>query len=171
MYITLYIIYNPPPYKYMLVFLFDSHTMAENSRSVRWLQIILTLFYGQVISTGIYEYIIQGISGLLSHFRPTYDSILLIILGIFMILYVVYATLALWYCRTKMSIISVLILICILTLALAKSIIEIISMGRYSSRTECILIRTTELVLRIFGILASIVFIHCLRQGYKPANF
>ncbi|CAF0735975.1 unnamed protein product [Adineta ricciae] len=145
--------------------------MTEPSRSVRWLQIFLTLFYGQVISTGIYEYIIQGISGLISRLRPTYDSVLLIALGLLMISYVVYATLALWYCRTRMSIISVLILICILGLTLTKSIIEVINMGRIPLRMECILIRSTELVLRIIGIVANIAFIICLKKKYRPENF
>ncbi|CAF1068872.1 unnamed protein product [Adineta ricciae] len=145
--------------------------MTEPSRSVRWLQIFLTLFYGQVISTGIYEYIIQGISGLLSHLRPIYDSVLLIALGSLMISYVVYATLALWYCRTRMSIISVLILICILGLTLTKSIIEVINMGRIPLRMEWILIRSTELVLRIIGIVANIAFIVCLKNKYRPENF
>ena len=145
--------------------------MTEPSLSVRWLQIFLTLLYGQVLSTGIYQYIFQGISGLMSHLRPTYDSVLLIALGLLMISYVVYATLALWYCRTRMSIISVLILICILGLTLAKSIIEVINMGRIPLRMEWILIRSTELALRIIGIIANIAFIICLKKKYRPENF
>jgi hypothetical protein len=145
--------------------------MDVSSHSLRWLQIILTLFYGQVISTGIYEYIIQGICGLVLHLRPKYDSILLIILGLFMFAFVLYAVLALWYCRTRMSVISVLILISILVLTLVKSIIEIIYMGYRPIRTEWIVIRITEFVLRIFGIIISIIFIIRLRQGYEPENF
>ena len=145
--------------------------MTEPSLSVRWLQIFLTLIYGQVLSTGIYQYIFQGISGLMSHLRPTYDSVLLIALGLLMISYVVYATLALWYCRTRMSIISVLILICILGLTLAKSIIEVINMGRIPLRMEWILIRSTDLALRIIGIIANIAFIICLKKKYRPENF
>ncbi len=141
------------------------------SHSLRWLQIILTLFYGQVISTGIYEYIIQGICGLILHLRPTYDSILLIILGLLMFGFVFYAIFALWYCRTRMSVISVLILIIILILTLVKSIIEIVYMGYRPIRTEWIVIRTTELILRLFGIIISIFFIIRLRQGYVPEKF
>jgi len=141
------------------------------SHSLRWLQIILTLFYGQVISTGIYEYIIQGICGLILHLRPVYDSILLIILGLLMFGFVLYATLALWYCRTRMSIISLLILISILVLTSVKSIIEILNMGQNPTRIEWIVIRITEFVLRIFGIIGSVLFLLRLRQGYKPEDF
>jgi preprotein translocase subunit Sss1 len=141
------------------------------SHSLRWLQIILTLFYGQVISTGIYEYIIQGICGLILHIRPVYDSILLIILGLLMFGFVLHATLALWYCRTRMSIISLLILISILVLTSVKSITEILNMGQHPTRIEWIVIRITEFVLRIFGIIGSILFLLRLRQGYKPEDF
>jgi hypothetical protein len=145
--------------------------MNISSHSLRWLQIILTLFYGQVLSTGIYQYLIQGICGLILHIRPLYDSILLIILSLLMFLFILYATLALWYYSTRMSIISVLILILILVSTLAKSIIEILYMGRSPIRTEWMIIRITEVVLRIFGIVANILFIIRLRQGYVPENF
>ncbi|CAF0906259.1 unnamed protein product [Rotaria sp. Silwood1] len=145
--------------------------MNLSNRSVRWLQIILTLFYGQVISTGIYEYIIQGICGLILRFRPIHDSIILIILGLFMFIFVLYAIFALWYCRLKMFTVSLLILIAIFILTLVKSIVEIRYMGRNSMRIEWTSIRITELVLRVFGIVASVLFIVSLRQGYKPDIF
>ncbi|CAF1103806.1 unnamed protein product [Adineta steineri] len=145
--------------------------MYVYSRSFRWLQIILTLFYGQVISTGIYEYLIQGISGLTLQLRPVYDSILLIIFGILMFAFVPYAIFALWYCRTRMSIITLLISIAILILTLVKSIIEISNMGQYPIRKEWIFIRIMELILRLFGIIALIIFIIRLRQEYRPDNF
>jgi hypothetical protein len=145
--------------------------MGVPSRSLRWLQIILTLIYGQIISTGIYEYLIQGVCGLILHIRPIYDSILLIILGLLMFAFVLYAIFALWYYRTKMSIISLLILILILVLTLVRSILEILYMGLRPTRTEWIVIRTTELVLRVFAITVNIFFIIRLRKGYEPENF
>ncbi|CAF2434132.1 unnamed protein product [Rotaria sp. Silwood2] len=145
--------------------------MYLSNCSARWLQIILTLFYGQVISTGIYEYIIQGICGLILHFRPIHDSIILIILGIFMFIFVLYAIFALWYCRLRMFIVSLLILIAIFILTLVKSIVEIRYMGQNSIRIEWTIIRVIELVLRVFGILVSVLFIVHLRQGYKPDFF
>jgi len=140
------------------------------SRSLRWLQIILTLIYGQIISTGIYAYLIEGICGLLLNLRPVYDSILLIILGLLMLTFVLYGIFALWYYRTRMSIIALLILITITVLTLVKSIIEILYMGRYSMRIEWMMIRITEFILRIFGIIVNLLFIIRLRQGYKPEN-
>jgi hypothetical protein len=144
--------------------------MSIPTRSLRCLQIILTLFYGQVLSTGMYEYIIQGICGLILHLRPLYDSILLIIIGVLMFPFVFYALFALWYHRTRMSIISLLILILILILTLVKSIIEIRSMGQRPIRIEWMVIRITELIWRVLGIIVNILFIIRLRQSYKPEN-
>ncbi|CAF0915026.1 unnamed protein product [Rotaria sordida] len=145
--------------------------MNLSRRSLRWLQIILTLFYGQIISTGIFEYLIQGICGLILHIRPIYDSIILIILGLFMFIFVLYAIFALWFCRLKMFTISLLILIGIFILTLVRSIFEIHNIGKYSIRIEWASIRITELVLKVFGIVVSVLFIVCLRQGYKPEHF
>ncbi|CAF1280859.1 unnamed protein product [Rotaria magnacalcarata] len=145
--------------------------MTSRNRALRWLQIILTLFYGQVISTAIYEYIIQGICGLILSFRPMYDSVLLIVLGVFMFLFVVYAIPAVWFCHLQMSIISILILIAIFILTSVKAFIEVKYMGQHSIRIEWATIRIAELVLRILGIVASLLFVICLKQGYKPENF
>jgi len=144
--------------------------MGIPSRSLRWLQIGLTLFYGQVISTGIYEYLIQGLCGLALSLRPKYDSILLIILSLFMFAFVVYGLLAIWYCRIRMSMITVLILTAILILTLVKSIIEIVYMGRGSMRVQWLTIRMVELVWRFIGIILHVGFIIRLKQGYEPEN-
>lgn len=144
--------------------------MGIPSHSLRWLQIGLTLFYGQVLSTGIYEYLIQGLCGLILSLRPKYDSILLIIFSLFMFAFVVYGLLAIWYCRVRMSIVTVLILISILILTLVKSIIEIIYMGKGSMRTQWLTIRIVELVWRLIGIILHVSFIIRLKQGYEPEN-
>jgi hypothetical protein len=144
--------------------------MGVPNRSLRWLQIILTLIYGQIISTSIYAYLIQGICGLILRLRPVYDSILLIILGLLMLAFVLYAIFALWYYRTRMSIIALLILIGITVLTAVKSIIEIVYMGHYTVRIEWMAIRITEFVFRIVGILVNLLFIIRLRQGYEPTN-
>lgn len=142
----------------------------SRSRFLRWLQVVLTLFLGQMIANGIYEYIIPGICGLLSRIRPTYDSILLILIGLLMLGYVVYTVIALWYCRRKMLVVSVLILICILALTVVKSIMEILYMGRNPMRAEWLSRRIVEFSLRVFGILAGILFIVRLKQGYRPED-
>ncbi len=144
--------------------------MGVPNRSLRWLQIILTLIYGQIISTGIYAYLIEGICGLILYLRPVYDSILLIILGLLMLAFVLYGIFALWYYRTRMSIIALLILITITVLTVVKSVIEIVDMGQYSIRIEWTVIRIMEFVLRILGILVNLLFIIRLRQGYVPEN-
>lgn len=145
--------------------------MSTSSRSLRWFQIILTLFYGQLLSNGIYQYFIQGICGIIFQLRPLYDSILLIILSLLMFALVLYAIFSLWYCRTRMSIASVIILILIFVLTLIKSIIEILYMGRNSIRIEWMIIRIIELILRLFGIIIHTGFVIRLRQGYLPENF
>ena len=145
--------------------------MEISSRTLRWFQILITLFYGQVISTGIYEYIIQGICGLIFRLRPVYDSILLIILGLLMFGFVLYALPALWYHRKRMSIVSLLILIIITILTTVKSILEILYMGQHPIRIEWMIIRIVELIWRIIGIIMSVVFLIQLRQGLKPENF
>jgi hypothetical protein len=144
--------------------------MGVPNRSLRWLQIILTLIYGQIISTSIYAYLIEGICGLILYLRPVYDSILLIILGLLMLAFVLYGIFALWYYRTRMSIIALLILITITVLTVVKSVIEIVDMGQYSIRIEWTVIRIMEFVLRILGILVNLLFIIRLRQGYVPEN-
>ena len=145
--------------------------MVTPNRPLRWIQIILTLFYGQVLSTGIYEYFIQGVCGLLSHIRPTVDSVILLVLALLMFAFVLYALVALWYCRTRMAMVSVAILMIIFSLTLIKSILEIRNMGRRPIRAEWMAIRVTELVLRALGIVVSILFIIRLRKGYRPENF
>jgi hypothetical protein len=145
--------------------------MTISNRSVRWLQIILTIFYGQILSTGIYEYLIQGICGFILRIRPKYDSILLLVLAIIMFAFVIYAIIALWYCRTRMCLATLLILVMIFALTLVQSILEIIHMGLRPTRIEWILIRFSELIIRILGIALSILFLIRLRQGYKPENF
>ena len=145
--------------------------MSISNRSLRWLQIIITLFYGQVISTSIFEYIIQGIYGLTSMLRPTQDSIILICIGVLMLTFVFYSIFALWYSYTKMFLMSVLILIAIFFLTLLKSIIEIRGMGQVPIRSEWMAIRIVELLLRVFGIAISIIFLVCLRRGWKPQRF
>lgn len=145
--------------------------MDLSSRSVRWFQILLTLFYGQVLSTSIYEYIIQGICGLIFRLRPIYDSILLIILGLLMFAFVLYALPALWYNRIRTSMISLVILILITILTAVKSVIEIYSMGQHPTRIEWMIIRIVEFIWRIFGLLISTVFLIRLRQGFKPEKF
>lgn len=144
--------------------------MVSSRRSLRWIQIILTLFYGQVMSNSIYEYIVQGICGLILNFRPVYDSILLIVLGIYMLLFVTYAIIALWFCRFRMFTVALLILISIFILTLVKSVIEVKYIGYYSTRIEWAIIRTVELVFKLFGIGISLLFIIRLRQGFKPEN-
>lgn len=145
--------------------------MEISSRTLRWFQILITIFYGQVISTGIYEYIIQGICGCLFRLRPMYDSILLIILGLLMCGFVLYALPAVWYNRKRMLLISVLMLIIITILTTVKSILEILYMGQHPMRIEWMIIRIVELIWRIIGIIISLVFFIQLKQGLKPENF
>ena len=144
--------------------------MDLSSRSLRWLQIIITLFYGQVLSTSIYEYIIQGVCGLICRFRPMYDSILLIILGLLMFAFVLYALPALWYNQIRTSVISFVILIFITILTAVKSMIEIQYMGQHPSRLEWMIIRIVEFIWQICGLIISAAFLIRLRQGYKPEN-
>ena len=140
--------------------------MGSPRRSIRLLQIGLTLFYGQLVSNGIYEYIIPGIVGFAKRERATYDSVLLLILGLLMITFVMYGIIALWYHRLQMSIIACAILIAILLLTLVKSIIEILYMPRHPLRPEWTVIRIIELLLRVFGVIVSVLFIMRLRQGH-----
>ena len=142
--------------------------MALSNRSARWLQIILTLLYGQILSLGIYEYLVQGICGLILGIRPKYDAIVLLLLGLLMFAFVLYALVALWLCRTRMSVITLLILLVIFALTIVRSILEINHMGLRAIRLEWTLIRVTELVIRFLTIIASLVFLLHLRQGYKP---
>jgi hypothetical protein len=145
--------------------------MNNPSRLLRWLQIILTLFYGQMISTGIHQYIIQGIAGLLTNRRLTFDCVLLLVIGLLMVTFVFYAVAALWYQQNRLSMITCSILIFILILTALKSIMEILAMSEYALRTEWIAIRITELIIRVLGILGSVIFIVRLRQGYEPDEF
>ena len=140
-------------------------------RSVRWLQILLTLFYGHILSNGYYEYFLQGLAGLISRIRPSYDSFLLISLAGVTLVFFIYAISAIWYCRTRMFLTTVLISIVLFALTLIRTILEIYHMGLRPVRTEWLLIRITELVIRIFGIGLSLYFVQQIRHGYKPANF
>lgn len=142
--------------------------MDIDSRTTRLLQIGLTLFYGQLVSNGIYEYIIPGIAGLISRQRAVYDAVLLLILGILMITFVIYGIVALWYHRLQTSTIACVVLVVILLLTLAKSIVEIMYMPRHPLRTEWIVIRIIELILRVLGVIASVSFMMRLRDGYVP---
>lgn len=142
--------------------------MPMSNQSARWLQIILTVFYGQILSTGIYEYLIQGICGLILRIRPKYDSILLLILGFLLFAFVIYALAALWSCRTRMSVITLLILLVIFSLTIVRSILEINHMGLRPIRLEWTIIRITELVIRFLGVVASLLFLLHLHKGFKP---
>lgn len=144
--------------------------MGTPSRGLRWLQVSLTLFYGQIISTSIYQYIIQGISGFASQRRSIADSLFLLFLGVLMIAFAIYAVIATWYYQAGPTMITCSVLILILLLTVAKTISEILPMPEHPLRTEWILIRVSELILRLGGIFAILLFIKCLRQGYEPEN-
>ena len=145
--------------------------MLSSPHAFRWLQILLTIFYGQIVSTGIYEYFLQGLCGLIFRLRPKYDSILLLILALLMFAFVVYAIIAVWFCRIRMSIVAMLILLTLFVLTLVQSILELRHMGFRPTRLEWMLIRIIELIFRFFAFLISVVFLCYLRQGYKPNLF
>lgn len=144
--------------------------MGTPSRSLRWLQVLLTVFYGQVVSTSIYQYIIQGITGFISQRRTTFDSLFLLLLGIFMITFSIYAVIATWFHQRRPVWITCGILIFIFLITLAKSISEILSMLGHPLYLEWILVRISELIFRLGAMFGLLIFIACLRRGYEPEN-
>ncbi|CAF0733114.1 unnamed protein product [Didymodactylos carnosus] len=134
------------------------------------IQILLTVFYGILLSNGIFEYLILGIFGLTCHIRPKYDSILLIILGILLILFVIYALIAIWKNNIALLFISVIVLIILFAFTLIKSITEIKGFGMRPTRAEWIAIRITELVFRVIGISGLLFYIIRIKQGHRLDN-
>lgn len=135
--------------------------------TIRSLQILLTIFYGQILSNGFYEYFLQGLAGLISRLRPNYDSVLLISISVVIFVFSLYAISAIWFCRTRMSITTIFILILLFVLTLIRTIIEIRHMGLRPVRIEWLLIRITELVIRIVGIGLTFYFVYQLRNVFK----
>lgn len=144
--------------------------MFDSLDAIRRFQIILTLIYGELVSIGIYEYLIQGIIGLILRIRPKYDSILLIVLSSLMFIFVIYGIFAVWFCRTRMSLVSMLVLFVVFCLTLAQTIIELRNMGLRPTRVEWIIVRTTELVTRLCAVFINASFIHHLRKLKRFAN-
>lgn len=145
--------------------------MTNGSRSFRWLQISLTVFYGQVIGNGIYQYLLQGIVGFISRQRTIYDSIWLFLLGLSMLVFVVYALFAVWRPERKSSILTCCLLILILILTVVKTIFEANYAGRSSLNKEWLVIRITELVLRVVAIFALVVFTFRMKEAYQAEEF
>ncbi|CAF0756804.1 unnamed protein product [Didymodactylos carnosus] len=137
---------------------------------MRLIQILLTVFCGILLANGIFEYLILGIFGLVFNIRSKYDSILLILLGILLSLFSIYALIAIWKNNIKLLIVSIIILIILFILTLVKSITEINELGLRLIRTEWIAIRITELVLRLTGISTLMVYIIQLKQDYYLIN-
>jgi uncharacterized membrane protein len=138
--------------------------MVSSIWSLNGLKIGLTLFYGQLLSTGVYQYLIQGIAGFIHRQRAMYDSVLLLVLGLLMIIATIHAIASIWYHRQGMSIVACLILILILILTLAKSITEFNAMAQHPLLKEWMTIRITELFLRVLGVIGAILFVIQLKR-------
>lgn len=88
-----------------------------------------------------------------------------------MFIFALYALGAIWYYRTRMSVITMLILIEIFCLTLVQSILEIRHMGFRETRLEWLLIRIIELIFRLFSIILMLIYIFYLRKDYQGENF
>ncbi|UJR35684.1 hypothetical protein I4U23_028433 [Adineta vaga] len=101
--------------------------MAINKKQqIRGVRILLTVFYGFLLSTILFRYIIHGIVETIR--RPTNPyAITMIVLGGLILISIALATYATWFDNTVIMLVSGVVLICVFVLTLVFGIVRIIN--------------------------------------------
>ncbi|CAF0976217.1 unnamed protein product [Adineta ricciae] len=95
-------------------------------QQIRGVRILLTVFYGFLLSTILFRYIIHGIVETIR--RPTNPyAITMIVLGGLILISIALATYATWFDNTTIMLVSGIVLICVFVLTLVFGIIRIIN--------------------------------------------
>lgn len=148
--------------------------MANKENRIKLLQVLLTLFYGQLIANAIYDNFIRGIPGIAQDPTSVYN-IIRVCLGAFMIAVTIYSVLFLWFRQYIILIFVSGILLCIVFLAsLVVNIIDLVQRKErfqttdYKNHEFPLLI--TELVIesifRLLAIVLTFVLVKVMKLKY-----
>ncbi|CAF0790081.1 unnamed protein product [Didymodactylos carnosus] len=158
----------------------------EQKRRIRGIRIALTLFYGFLLSSTLFLYIIHG--SLQTIRRPNPYSITMICIGVVILISIGLAIYATWYNKSIIMLISGVVLIAIFILTLIFGIVRIVKSSDYrgASLTEGetgIKIKTDsyalaedvakliiELVSILFGILATFFLYRYFKVKYTEVS-
>ncbi|CAF5146209.1 unnamed protein product, partial [Rotaria sp. Silwood1] len=98
----------------------------SKKQQIRCIRILLTVFYGFLLSTILYRYIIHEIFQLVQ--RPTNPyAITMVVLGGFILIPIGLAIYATWFDNTMIMLVLIIVLICVFVLTLVFGIIRIIA--------------------------------------------
>lgn len=91
----------------------------------RLLQVGLTIFYGQLLSIGIYDYILMVVPAFIKN-PSSYSNIVFVMFGVFIILTSVLSLIAIWKKAFKLIFVSGVFLIIIFTIFIVFNTIALI---------------------------------------------
>ncbi|CAF0958137.1 unnamed protein product [Adineta steineri] len=168
-------------------------------QQIRGTRILLTVFYGFLLSSILFRYIVHGIVETIR--RPTNPyAITMIVLGTLILISIGLAIYATWFENTIIMLVSGIVLICVFVLTLVFGVIRIVNMaphrvitatlsptvdGSSNSIGESNKITTTkdtyalaedvteliiELVFILFAILATFVLYRYVKAKYTPVS-
>ena len=147
----------------------------QHKKQVKFLEILLTLFYGQFISNAIYENLIRGVPDLVR--EPTnYYNIFRVVLGVVIILITIYSLLAIWLKRYQLMVfISAILLTIVFLISLVVQIIDLVQRKERNMYTEketpiVATILTVESIFRVIAIVLTFLLVKVLKQNYELVN-
>ncbi|CAF1340142.1 unnamed protein product [Rotaria sordida] len=98
----------------------------SKKQQIRSIRVLLTVFYGFLLSTILFHYIIHGIFQLIQ--RPTNPYVItIVVLGGLILISIGFAIYATWFDNAMIMLISGIVLICVFVLTLVFGIIRIIN--------------------------------------------
>ncbi|UJR10294.1 hypothetical protein I4U23_014500 [Adineta vaga] len=122
--------------------------MAFNKKQqIRGIRILLTVFYGFLLSSTLFRYVIHGTVETIR--RPTNPyAITMIVIGGLILISIFLATYATWFDNTAILLVSGVVLICVFVLTLVFGIIRIVKTApnrvTTSTKAPAVLINSVE---------------------------
>jgi hypothetical protein len=147
----------------------------KHRKPVKFIEILLTLFYGQFIANAIYDNLIRGIPDLVR--EPTgYYNIIKVVLGCVIIAVTIYSMIVIWLKKYHVLIfISAILLIVVFLISLVVSIIDLVQRKERNMANEketpiLATVLVVESIFRVLAITLTFVLVKILRQNYELIN-